>query len=151
MAERYESRNESSILSSISKFHIIKFMTRKEFIDRFISILICRTSCSQIEVDEFRLMLELMPDKDKETLSSPTLTTSPKIGDLDWTVRPQTIRFGEQYPYPPYTTVSSGIVSTDKGSNITYSTNTDSTTYTTTSTANIDSSSKTGPNFDDIL
>lgn len=126
-------------------------MTRKEFIDRFISILICRTSCSQLEVDEFRLLLELMPDKDKETLSNPTLTTSPKIGDLDWTVRPQTIRFGEQYPYPPYTTVSGGIVSTDGNSNITYSTNTDSITYTTANTANIDSSSKTEPNLDDIL
>ncbi len=151
MAEHCENRNESSNLSTISKFCIIKFMTRKEFIDRFISILICRTSCSQLEVDEFRLLLELMPDKDNETLSSPTLTTNPKVGDLDWTVRPQTIRFGEQYPYPPYTSTSSRIISTDKGSNITYSTNTDSITYTTASTADLDTSSKTQPNFDEIL
>ena len=122
-------------------------MTRREFIDRFISILISRTSCSQLEVDEFRLLLELMPDKDKEPLSSAPLTTIPKTEGVDWTFRPQTIRFGD--PYPPYTTASSQIISTDGNSNITYSTSSDSITY-TTNTANVDTSTKTEANIDDL-
>lgn len=84
-------------------------MTRKEFIDRFISILICRTSCSQIEVDEFRLMLELMPDKDKlednieRKTDNPGLITWPSINQ-PW---------NPLYPYTTTGTITTGDISSN--------------------------------------
>lgn len=47
-------------------------MTRKEFIDRIIAIYRLKYKPSDLEIDEFRLVLELMPDSDKSSLTVPT-------------------------------------------------------------------------------
>lgn len=45
-------------------------MTRKEFIDRIIAIYRLKYKPSDLEVDEFRLLLEMMPDKEPLTIST---------------------------------------------------------------------------------
>ena len=62
-------------------------MTRKEFIDRIIAIYRLKYKPSDLEIDEFRLVLELMPDSDKPTLTLPTspiTTPDPSPNPYPW-------------------------------------------------------------------